>query len=740
MLTLALIACGDLALDADRAPATLQLDSAQVTVTEGQPVVLGMTVLDAAGEPLVIPAWAVPTWTSSNEEVVNANGSAPTAAGPGQATATATLAGVTGSARVRVNPAEIRLSVDSVGFRQSAANVSVLVENVPAVVRIFMTADRPNFFSPRVRVEVRDGEALVFAGEAEAPREIVPRQIDIINPWEMTLPAEAVRPGHTLEIIPDPARELRHAAGSTARFPAAGPLPLRFAVTFRVVTVQVTQSVQRPDGSVPLIAGRDALVRVFATSAEGIALRPAVRVSLFHGEALVSSYEVQRALESFPKTMDEGLLNQSWNVRIDGSLIRPGVSVMVEVDPDHLIPRTPESSPRFPAAGRMALDVREVPTLWVRMIPVYQTAFDLTGNVGEHNLGPFLGPTMAKFPLARIDADLRAPYSTDAQLDTDSGWRKLLSEIRALRQVEGSGRYYYGVVRNPPGSRIGGMGYLGWPSAIGHDAQGAGWETMAHELGHNFDLPHAPCGDPAGVDPAFPYPDGGIGVYGYDVRSGLLKSPTVQKDLMTYCRPEWISDYNYLKVFAYRDAHDWTTTGPDASGVEEPALLVWGRVSNGAMVLEPAFELAMKPALPEGGGNYRIEGLDAGGTVVFSFAFEPDQMDHTDGKGFSFAIPTRLAPTARLHRLRLIGPEGEVVRRRGAADPRAAAAARRVGDDVALTWDAGELPMALVRDAATGEVLSFARGGEARMRAPGRELDVTFSDGVRSVRHSIIPR
>ncbi len=45
--------------------------------------------------------------------------------------------------------------------------------------------------------------------------------------------------------------------------------------------------------------------------------------------------------------------------------------------------------------------------------------------------------------------------------------------------------------------------------------------------------------------------------------------------------------------------------------------------------------------------------------------------------------------------------------------------------------------MALVRDPTTGVVLAFARGGTAIVDGVGAAVDVTFSDGVRSLRRSI---
>jgi hypothetical protein len=40
--------------------------------------------------------------------------------------------------------------------------------------------------------------------------------------------------------------------------------------------------------------------------------------------------------------------------------------------------------------------------------------------------------------------------------------------------------------------------------------------------------------------------------------------------------------------------------------------------------------------------------------------------------------------------------------------------------------------MVLIRDPATGDVISFARGGEIRLEVPSNEVELVFSDGVRS--------
>jgi len=59
------------------------------------------------------------------------------------------------------------------------------------------------------------------------------------------------------------------------------------------------------------------------------------------------------------------------------------------------------------------------------------------------------------------------------------------------------------------------------------------------------------------------------------------------------------------------------------------------------------------------------------------------------------------------------------------------------GSTVRLDWDAAAYSMALVRDPATGQVLAIARGGRTDIATRNRDLDVTFSDGVRSMRQLV---
>ena len=75
----------------------------------------------------------------------------------------------------------------------------------------------------------------------------------------------------------------------------------------------------------------------------------------------------------------------------------------------------------------------------------------------------------------------------------------------------------------------------------------------AHELGHNFGLLHADCGVPGGIDPQYPYPNAGIGPRrGYLFSERHFVEPRSDYyDIMSYCRPHFVSDYHYDKAFSH---------------------------------------------------------------------------------------------------------------------------------------------------------------------------------------------
>jgi hypothetical protein len=307
--------------------------------------------------------------------------------------------------------------------------------------------------------------------------------------------------------------------------------------------------------------------------------------------------------------------------------------------------------------------------------------------------------------------------------------------------AEGTTRNYYGVVQIDYANGMAGLGYVGRPTAMGYDRADDRSRVMAHEMGHNFGRLHSPCGTVSGLDPDYPYSGGLTGAYGFDLQATVLKSPLLA-DIMGYCGNPWISDYTYEGMLAFRTAGQ-SAIAAAAATAPQRCLLVWGRIVDGRAVLEPAFEIVTRPNLPKSHGPYSVEAAADDGSRLFSLSFDASEVaDSRPGaRQFAFAVPLGGVSGDRVGSLRLSGPGGEAAATRAAAAPGPLAAAREAGTvveartvpgGVALRWDATARPMVMVRDPDTGQVLSFARGGQANVATNKRTLDVVVSDRVGS--------
>jgi hypothetical protein len=523
---------------------------------------------------------------------------------------------------------------------------------------------------------------------------------------------------------------------------ATGP-----SVNLRIEGMYLTQSTQRLAGDVPLIQGRDGYIRVFVVANASNSVRPSVRVRFFQNGASspVQTLTISSEANSTPTALQEGTLGSSWNIRVPGALMQPNTTVLADVDPDNAVSETNETDNTFPTSGTpRPMNVRAVPPMSIRFVPIRQAANGLQGAIG--NAATLVDLARRIYPLNEVRTADHPVYTTSTQLPLQSlngnfAWDTVLAELDVLRITEGTNSNYFGLVRLDYGAGLNGIGYVGVPTAIGSDDPADVSHVVAHELGHNWGRWHSPCGSPGGLDPnePYPYPGGRIGVYGLDVRNERLKPPS-DPDIMGYCANPWISDHTYRKVLTFRDANSFGTGM--LLGERQPSLIIWGRVENGRPILEPAFQVITRASLPNRPGPYSIEATASDGTRLFSLSFEAAQVaDRPDGsRHFAFAVPLDPVRAARLGSLRLTGPGAQV-----AAISQAAAQLRRgpTTDTVSLQREAGAVtlkwnalvhPMIMVRDPDTGEVLSFARGGNARVWTDKDEVDLEVSSGVGSQR------
>ncbi len=462
--------------------------------------------------------------------------------------------------------------------------------------------------------------------------------------------------------------------------------------------VYLTQAVQRPAGDVPLIAGRDALLRVFLMSDRPFAFyEPEVVATFTRAGVEVHRVTMRREGGLLAEAADESDLRNSYNAVIPAEHVQPGVELVVEADPDGVVPRAAGSQVRFPASGGMTLHVIDVPPMEVTIVPVLEAVspdssiFEWTDNIGDDS--PEVGLLRYSFPFSEFTARSREAYITSLDLTSDDGQWGLVLEMEALRAIDNGTGYYYAAAASVNGNVRGRARLAAWASI------GKAWDTeFAHEVGHNLSLRHAPCGGALGTDPDFPHSNGGLGAWGYDFRDGSVVSAERRRDIMGYCYERgWLSDYFFEKVIEYRERveGDRAQALIAAERPRSETLVLWGGVVDGQLRLEPAFRVIAAPRLAEEAGPYRIDGVGSGGNPVFSLQFNPGE-DQFGDKYFFFTIPIEDHWAGSLDRITLTGPEGVVTVRLD--DDRTVSVVTEPGTGrvraILRDWD-GDLPAAL---------------------------------------------
>ena len=472
-------------------------------------------------------------------------------------------------------------------------------------------------------------------------------------------------------------------------------------------TAYLTQPVQSLQFPVPLVAGRPALLRafVFSPHADGEPM-PEVRATFYNDGAQVHTVEIEGGSAAIPAELDESSLARSANADIPGDVLQPGLEVVIEVDPDNTLDPDLGIGKRMPATGRLAVDVREMPDFQLTLVPfLYEPEPDSSilgitaGMASDPEAHPMFRDTRALLPIGEFDIALHDPVITS----TNDGFQLML-DTEAMRLMEGRPGYWLAMIAPAPSG-----GLLGIANGIGSWTSFSvlSSRVIAHELGHNMNLLHAPCGGAGGPDPMFPDRNGRIGSWGYDRVSGRLFSPYAT-DLMTYCGGGWIGDYHATNSLIHRlDAETATIAA------KTPSILVWGGMgADGKLFLEPAFMVDAIPTLPATAGEFRLRGRTEGGGDAFSFSFDmpyiPDVED--ERSSFVFAVPVTWT------------------------DPLASISLAGGDESVALDGTSNQ-PMTILRDPVTGQIRAMLREPEtaamgAFPAAEAQRFEVLFSRGL----------
>ena len=467
----------------------------------------------------------------------------------------------------------------------------------------------------------------------------------------------------------------------------------------------LTQSVQSREFPVPLVPGRPALLRVFLSSrfADGEEL-PEVRATFFRNNREIHMAEIAAGSGVIPNEVDEGSLSSSVNADIPGWVVRPGLEMVIDVDPDGDLDSGLGIPKRIPATGRMPVDVADLDDLQLTLVPFLWEAdpdssiLEITEGMADDPDGhPMFEETRTFLPVGGWDIELHDPVVSS----TNNGFI-VRNETEAIRRMEGRPGYWLSMMGPVKASGLFGVAY-GIPSWTSFSIPVS--PTVAHELGHNMGLWHAPCGGAGGPDPLYPHEWGTIGSWGYDREHERLVTPHAP-DLMSYCGGQWISDYHRANAVRHR----MNTEGAVRFGTKTRSVMVWGGLDAvGVPYLEPSFIADALPSLPPSGNDFIVTGRTEGGNEAFSWRFDmPVTLDVDDERtGFVFAVP--ITWEGELESITLAGSDGSAI----------------------LDEDTNQ-PITILRDPVTGQVRAILRrsveSAMAEFGEPG--MEVLFSRGV----------
>ena len=475
----------------------------------------------------------------------------------------------------------------------------------------------------------------------------------------------------------------------------------------------LTQAAQSQESSVPLVAGEDALVRVFVTApGETDHFLPPVRVRFYLNGTESYVADIPRTTAPISSEFKEGDLAASANALIPGHVVQPGLEMVIEIDPQGTLGFNSSVAKRIPKRGGLKVDVRAMPVFDLAIVPflwspdpdsaVLELVTEMARDPGGHSL---LRLTRTLLPIGELSVSAH-----ESVLTKSNNARDLLRETEAIRVMEGASGHYMGTMTGQFRG-VGGLALTyGWSIFAKTDRGDRSKYIIAHELGHNVGLHHPPGCGAKNTDFSYPHQLGTIGVWGYDFHGSGRLVPPNRPDLMSYCGRTskiWISDYHFANALRFR-LRSGVTGGPSSLvAARSITLLVWGGTdAGGSPFLESAFVVEAPTVLPGSAGDYELTGKTAAGDELFFLRFDmPEISDSNGGSSFVFALPIQPEWADELAGITLSGPGG------------------------AVTLDKEtDRPTTILRNPRTGQIRGILRGLSPRDLSRDEALDALSSD------------
>jgi hypothetical protein len=474
-----------------------------------------------------------------------------------------------------------------------------------------------------------------------------------------------------------------------SKLPADPPAGQLLGVGAGGFEIEVTQAIQDASNSLPLVADKETVVRVYPA----VAAEATVRTFLYgrrNGQDLPGSPLV--TLATVPDTIDRQALSHTANFLLPPSWETQGLTQLTAVV-ENLDGQNTKAS-----AESVVFYERDVPVIWVfpfnegtAAAPLLPTPADMIEQEQVlARLVPAPSVTFVHRPWTDIGTtnpisfttmkrELSRYYSTMAAAAASSNNLSALPDLLFGFKV---GRDPKAVGTSDP-IYSGGHGIVVVGQADGSDFNST---TMVHEVNHDLDRSATGTwgrhvADPQNVDsktwgcgadgpdPAWPYTGtDNIGEVGFDTTTPwtdgagqhMTVVPDTRDDFMSYCWKrgtpiQWISPYRWQAMFARftpvapdagMPAAGLPAAGIQASQVISDVYYLSGQVNlDGSGSLEPMLTMPGIDATPVVSGAYSLEVEDGLGQTLFSTSFTAVFTDaegvSLDSVDFSYQLPAQ---------------------------------------------------------------------------------------------------
>jgi hypothetical protein len=396
--------------------------------------------------------------------------------------------------------------------------------------------------------------------------------------------------------------------------------------------VEWTQSVQDYENSVPLIAGKDTLVRVFVKSNNNVPIRSlSGTIDGKKGSEVLDGTPMSWVIKNTFSGTVNFVLPKSWTtvgdleltIKVNNSnpLIK---NIKFETSPSIKIVYVP-----IKYDGNTA-----DPTKMSNAISWIRDAYPNSNIIYEPgaNMSYIPDPSCNKhiFDRERVACrtldllnKLSRLYNQIYEQDYDFiiGW--LPDEAESLFTY-----FIYSV--NGASSPL-------WNDGDGKSVWYGEWSIMgtgiAHELGHNLDQHHSNSANcaPNNIDPEsdWPWLDSYIHDIGWRAGTKTFYGPSQYFDIMSYCDPQWISKHTYTEIYNYWK--DFKEPQVVAQSTEDSLLVISGLVHlDDEATMDPVWERQISSPWvnPPVGTEYCVELIDSFDTVINHYCFDLDFIDY----------------------------------------------------------------------------------------------------------------